>query len=667
MRVLGGLVAGLVVLFVLGAGAAVLFIDSDAVENQVRARWLPVVSERLGTEVTVGGVSVDLFPRPSVDLRALRVAGPGEWPLLETKRATARLAWWPLIRSLGREVQVSKVQLEEPVLRLERQKDGAWSFEPILERLEQAPASERALVVDLLSLKEGRIRVIDHEAQGGTAEFFAEHIEVKARNFGVGRTLDVSWRAALGAESHNLEGTLQVQPWPESFKALQAAGGPTVSGSLSVNAVPVDMLEPYLPPSLSTIISGGVVNLEASLATDGEHWELHADSSGQWLLRGEPAKVSFAVSAEAPRDRPSAFVARINPVKLEGPGVDVSGEATATWAQRSVSFEVTGPLLDLSALLGEPPGEPDEKAPPNRLSDQTRRALSEVRVEGTARLDRLVAGRLAANDVTAHVVLAKGILRVEEASGGLYGGRLKATGSTADLTGEQPRWHLKAGLDAVALPQALDAAGSDAGMQGALDATVDLRGQGLSWAELAPLLSGVGQVKLSDASLSGENLSSQLLSALTGKFKAQGLSELVGGQIALPGSRGTRLGDVSTTFAIQDGWMTLRTPLSFDSPLGEMKLSGRMGLDRSLAMTGTVMLKPDIVASLTRGQFKPRAPIALPFTIGGAVNSPRVTGLDTSTLVRSLARQQLLPDLQERLDKELGEEVRKRLPNLFRF
>lgn len=664
---LGALVAGLVLLLALAVGAAALFVDSDAVENQVRARWLPMASERLGAEVTVGGVSLDLFPRPSVELRALRVEGSGEWPLLEAKRASARLAWWPLIRSLGSEVQVSRVRLDETVVRLERQADGTWSVEPVLDQLGKSPPSERAVVIDSLSLTEGRIEVIDHAAKGGTAQLAAERIEVTAKNFGAGRTLDVTWRAALGAETHNLDGALKVDPWPKSLEALRKADGPAVSGNLNLRAVPVDKLEPYLPPSLATIVSGGTVNLEATLATRKGQWQVHADSSGQWLLRGEPAKLSFTLEAQAPRDRPDAFVAQVTSMKLQGPGIDLHGHATATLAQRALTFEVSGPLLDLRTLLGEPSGAPEADAPSTHLSVATRKALSRVRVEGTARLYRLIAGRLAADDVTAHVVLSKGILRVEEASGGLYGGRLNASGSQADLTGAQPRWHLKAGLDAVALPRALDAAGSDAGVEGAVDATVDLRGQGLSWAELAPLLSGVGEVKLSDASLSGENLSSQLLTALTGKFKAQGLSDLVGGQIALPGVKGTRLGDVSTSFAIQDGWMTLRTPLSFASPLGEMKLSGRMGLDRSLAMTGTVMLEPDIVSSLTRGQFKPRAPIALPFKIGGAVDSPRVTGLDTSLLVKSLARQQLVPGLEERLDKELGDEVRKRLPNLFRF
>ena len=63
-------------------------------------------------------------------LAGLAVAGrPGEPALVEAESLDVEVALWPLLRSLGKDVEVRAFTLVRPSVNLVKAKDGTWNFE----------------------------------------------------------------------------------------------------------------------------------------------------------------------------------------------------------------------------------------------------------------------------------------------------------------------------------------------------------------------------------------------------------------------------------------------------------------------------------------------------------------------------------------------------------
>lgn len=99
-----GVVSGALVVFI---GALVLLVHSGAVTRRVTELILPRTSAALGREVTVQGARLGVLPHPHVRLDGLRIQGrPGEPPLADAEELDVEVGLWPLLRSLGREVEI---------------------------------------------------------------------------------------------------------------------------------------------------------------------------------------------------------------------------------------------------------------------------------------------------------------------------------------------------------------------------------------------------------------------------------------------------------------------------------------------------------------------------------------------------------------------------------
>ena len=122
-----GVLVGLVVLLV---AVLLVVVNSGVATKRAVELVLPSVSKALGREVTLKGAQLKLFPNPRVTLAGLAVAGrPGEPALVETESLDVEVALWPLLRSLGKEVEVRAFTLVKPSVNLVKAKDGTWNFE----------------------------------------------------------------------------------------------------------------------------------------------------------------------------------------------------------------------------------------------------------------------------------------------------------------------------------------------------------------------------------------------------------------------------------------------------------------------------------------------------------------------------------------------------------
>src|SRR6266568_4600822 len=126
LTVIAGTVGALVVLVV----GLTLLLQTGAVSSRVKDLVVPRVSTALGRQVTVADAKLRIFPHTRVALTGTVVAGrPGEPPLAQMEAFEVGVRLWPLLTSLGKDVQVSGIRLVRPILNLVRAKDGTWNYE----------------------------------------------------------------------------------------------------------------------------------------------------------------------------------------------------------------------------------------------------------------------------------------------------------------------------------------------------------------------------------------------------------------------------------------------------------------------------------------------------------------------------------------------------------
>lgn len=158
--------------------AGVLLLAMAAVKvflpaEKVRDLALAQARQRLGREVTVEGVSVSLMGGLGVKLTDLTVQNPAGFagdPLLSTRSLDLKLALKPLLK---KQIQVTRLVLDEPALNLTVNADGANNFTFATPGGTatggQAPVkSAPAPVINVpeLSLSNGRVVYSDARAQG---------------------------------------------------------------------------------------------------------------------------------------------------------------------------------------------------------------------------------------------------------------------------------------------------------------------------------------------------------------------------------------------------------------------------------------------------------------------------------------------------------------------
>ena len=652
-------VGGLFALLVIAVTAAALLVDSTAVAAQLKNRVLPQISERIGRDVDVDTIDVSVLPVPTATLGGVRVEGVEGQPLLASRSARARLDLWPLITSLGKEIRFESVELRGTEVNLVRFPDGTWDYERILDRLEaqqQAETAEpggtkRAFAVAEVAITDGTVRMIDRSAPGGTATAELSGIEATARHIEPGQPMELDLRAALQSSSPNVEASLRIDPLPEDFAALGPGNWPDVTGSLRVDNAPLATLRNLLPAGLDEVATGGAVHLTGRVSTEDERYVATGTGGIRALqLRGESAQAGFGYTARID-PATKAMEVSLRDIDLEGPGIDMGGTASVKTAPVRFDFALAGPLLDLDALLGVLPEQAEEPKPEESqgiVPPSARRSVEQASGSGTLEVERLVSGNLTANDVKAQATLQKGVLTLERAQAGFYGGTVRADGTTANLIEEVPSWHLVAQMEGVELQEAMDAISGFAPLSGALGSKVDLKGAGTEWEALRDALTGAAALELAEGQLATIDLDQAVAASLVQGLQAIGQS--ASAERIERGAAATTLRDLRTRVKVDDGWMTLQQPISVNTGFGTMRLDGRIGLDWQLDLKGTAQLSPDFVSQLTGGRLRPSEPVALPMQLGGTLQSPAVGSFDTEQIARAL-----LPtgEVERRVAKEV--------------
>lgn len=626
----------------------VVLVDSGVATRRVVDRVLPSVSRSLGREVTLKGADLSLFPHPRVRLEGLTVAGrPGEPALVEAESLDVELGLWPLVRSLGREVDVRAFTLVKPRVNLVKARNGTWSHEGLGASppgagaaAAKAPAPELAaegggarVAVRRVRIQDAAIRVVDRSLGKDEPGVALSDLDLEARGVGPGLPFEATLAAALADTKQNVHASLSVSKLPGGIPQAPA-DWPSVEGTVRLGALALDRIRTLLPGDLGTILRGGTASLDARLSTvDGPAYRVEGGGVlANVKLRGQDASGRFEASAAWSPARPEAAKIDVTDLALRGPGVDLGGHVAVETSPMRASFALSGPLLDLDAVMGalpdapaQPQGaQPAAPAPGGELvPEATRRQIQGAIARGTLEVGKLRGGRVEASDVTARAVLSKGKLTLEQMDAAVFGGRVSAAGTEISLAEKEPTWKLAAKLSHLDLGQAMTAFTGRAPLVATVDGTLEVAGAGTQWERLRSVLSGLAALAVQDGTLTTSDLGDEVLGAISKGLAAAGKGGLAK---RLTGARGgkTTLRNLSGKFTVKDGFLSAASPFQFGTDVGTVSLRGRIGLDGRLDLAGGVAVPRKVLAEAVSGVPLPEK-LDVPLGLGGSLSAPSVS------------------------------------------
>jgi AsmA protein len=638
-----GVVVGVLVLLVV---ALLLVVNSGVATKRAVDLVLPSVSKALGREVTLKDAALKLFPNPRVTLAGLTVAGrPGEPALVEAESLDVEVGLWPLLTSLGKQIEVRSFTLVRPSVNLVKAKDGTWNYEglgaappgearPAAPPPPPAPGGEpgASLAVSLVRITGAAIKLVDHGQGKQDVGVALTQLDLEARGVGPGLPLDAKLAAALADSKQNLHAQLSVAKLPAGVPQ-KPEDWPQLQGSVQLSALALERFHALLPGDVGAIVRGGTASLDAKLST--QEGAYRVDGTGALKdvrLRGQASSGSFRALATWSPAKPDAAKLEISGLKLQGPGIDLGGNVSVETAPMRAWFVLTGPLLDLDAVMGilpesQAPAQAQAQpaaAPGGELvPEATRRQIQAAAVHGTVALEKLKGGRLEATDVKARATLSKGALVLDELTAAVFGGHVSAAGTRVSLAEKVPTWKLAAKLSGLDLEKTLSAFAQRAPLLGKLDGTLDIDGQGTDWDKMRDGLDGLAALAVKDGALTTTDLGASVLGGLS-----QGLAALGKGAAAkkVGGAGGgkTTFRDLSGQFTVKDGFLTAKAPLTFASSAGDANLGGKIGLDGRLGLEGKVVVPKKTLAEVVSGLPLPEK-LEVPLALGGTLSAPSVS------------------------------------------
>jgi len=208
-RLLIGLLGLVLLVLVVGAGA-LLLVDANHFRPQIQT----TLGQALGREVTLGQLHVSPWSG-SLDADDIRIGDDpafGDKPFVSARSLQLGVRLWPLL--LHRQLQITSLTLDQPVVRLLQNRAGQWNFANFGAGAAAAPAPDAsptrplAFSVDKLRIRDGRIDL--QRAAGDTRSY--RKMALSADNVGLGAAFPFSMSADIaGGGSLQLDGKLG--PW----------------------------------------------------------------------------------------------------------------------------------------------------------------------------------------------------------------------------------------------------------------------------------------------------------------------------------------------------------------------------------------------------------------------------------------------------------------------
>lgn len=344
-------------------------------------------------------------------------------------------------------------------------------------------------------------------------------------------------------------------------------------------------------------------------------------------------KLKIALSIDGNPNKLSTVHARLDEFSMTASGGSLKGGGELYGADqpRKITFNFVGDHLDLDRLLGTDKEPPADAETGHGSSDTpTPRWVKALDLNGRIQVDSGKLKGAAVRDFLLEITMSGGKLLIKTLRGQALGGNISASGSTIDLGPSRPRFALRAKLDRIDIGDVMALRGGNTAKKisgrGSMDLSAD--GNGLSWADIAPRVTGLLGMGLTNGHIEGAGVAPQVVNPL--------LSQL-GKQFAQSGgNRDMTLRDLQAQFRIENGRLQTTTPIKINTEEGALALSGSIGLDKSLNLTGSFDLQPKTISAATGGKVVPANPIPVSLRIGGSLNGPQMQIVDIGRTVAAL-------------------------------
>lgn len=373
-----------------------------------------------------------------------------------------------------------------------------------------------------------------------------------------------------------------------------------------------------------------------------------------WLA---DARIHLVAAVQGDPAKLGTLHARMDDFDLTAAGGHVKGfaEVLGLDQPRTIAFSFAGSGLDFDRILGTHPASdaaPAPKAKGDGSEPVVPRFVKSLVLDGKLSLDRgRIKGVSFANLVgDLHMSGGKGEFRALHLD--MFGGQVLADGSTVDVNPAPPRFSLHTRLSNIHVGQLVafesPALGQRFDGHGNFDLSID--GQGLSWAQIAPQLSGQLGLAFLDGKLSVPSVGALALNQVLGKVPGLAAAPVAGGDVPLS--------NLSTRFHVQDGQLRTTAPLALATHEGALSVAGGIGLDQRLALTGHMDIAPAVIEAASGGRVKMSGPLPVSLKIGGSLTAPQVEvvelGRTAAVVASSLLAGQAGQALQGALGKQLG-------------
>ena len=239
------------------------------------------------------------------------------------------------------------------------------------------------------------------------------------------------------------------------------------------------------------------------------------------------------------------------------------------------------------------------------------------------------------------------VFTLEELTAEVLGGTLRADGAFDRSDLQNPTWRGDAwvqGIDLGKLPSKSKA------VEGTLVANTHVSGSGMG-PEALRSVDGTAHIELRDANWVHFTVGQEIEKALGKVIKSKKLQMVPSSEKAH-----TSLGQPTADLRIHKGWANLEKPVLFETPMGRMTMTGRVGLDQRLDLAGTVIVAPQFLTDLVGGKVHIPDPLPVHFRVEGTTSNPHVTDIDVGPFGEQL------PGLLKQLEEKILSPFKKKKP-----
>ncbi len=658
--------------------------------DSLRPRIVAAAESALHRKVEVGKMRLQIFSGLGAGVEKVVVRNPEGWEspaLLSADEISIKVAFWPL---LSRRVEVRRIVLDGVTVTVERSAAGALNVDDFLSAgsRESAPASQAAaaaLLVSRIEIARGRALFVDRKvAPGQTVTLALEDLTGRITDVGPTTPANFDLAARFLADSgRNLTLKGAFGPPPTSGPVGQAP----LKAAFAAKDLELARLSPYVAafrandpgtfsvsgtaegaPLGALVIAGRLALVSAGGASPVP------DADGTFALAFDWGAGTLAIT--------NTLLSAANlPLKLEGridglrkePRVDLRLSTPGEVSIDTVSGlpGIAGALPDGVKLSGRARLEAEIRGP---SSDLEMRASVDAAPLGVSsggqpmvtaasahatlgsRGKAPLAGRFTIpsgklrdvpfENLAADWTWDKGALTLVP-SATVFGGTLSAR-IESNFAHPQAESRMSFEVRGVQAQPLLESATSIRGVfSGSLSGKMALSSRGLNWDAVSKTGKGEGRLSVADADLRTVQLMPEVARALSA------VGQVAGFQV--PASlESTKFSTLETSLRLADG--RVATP--------DLKLAGRdvaatadgsLGLDRTMAYQGRIVLGPAVVKSLgNAGKYiaDSEGKLSLPFRASGPIASPKVT-IDES-IVADLGRRILAREAGARVGGTAG-------------